>query len=129
MENMDSPAEIYSHRVTITYRNWRGEFGRREISPIRLIWGSNKWHPEPQWLIEAWDIGKSEIRTFALSGISGTGNADRVEGLRKAAKSAIQAAERELTAFSTMTVCFTLEEIRDTLRAALDGASGQETTP
>lgn len=73
MENMDSPAEIYSRRVTITYRNWRGEFGRREIAPIRLIWGSNEWHPEPQWLIEAWDIGKSEIRTFALSGIGRAG--------------------------------------------------------
>ena len=50
----------------ITYTNWKGERGRRSILPGRLLWGSNRWHPEPQWLVEALDMDKCATRTFAL---------------------------------------------------------------
>lgn len=53
---------------TIRYRNYRGEVATRRIIPLRIYWGSNEWHPEPQWLIEAHDLDKKAIRTFALSG-------------------------------------------------------------
>lgn len=52
--------------ATVTYTNYRGETATRSIQPSRLFWGSTEWHPEPQWLLEAWDFGKSEARVFAL---------------------------------------------------------------
>lgn len=77
------PATLYARRVTMPYTNWRGKFSEREIAPIRLFWGSNEWHTEPQWLVEAWDIAKSEIRTFALSGFGRTA-IDAAGGVRVA---------------------------------------------
>ena len=114
-------ATLYARRLTISYTNWRGEFGRREIAPIHLIWGSNEWHPEPQWLIEAWDISKAEIRTFALIGIGGTG-ADGVEGLRKAAQDVLDIWDNQ----SDVPWMVNVDKRMEALRAALDGASGQE---
>lgn len=58
-----------SERVTIEYLNWRGEFAVREITPHRIEWSSNQWHPEPQWLLVAFDHGKGEMRAFAMKGI------------------------------------------------------------
>lgn len=63
-----TPADAYAHRVTLPYTNWRGEHAIRTLSPLRLFWGSNEWHSEPQWLIEAWDLDIRAIRFFALSG-------------------------------------------------------------
>lgn len=54
---------------TIRYRNYRGEVATRRIIPTRIYWGSNEWHPEPQWLIEAHDLEKEAVRTFAVSGL------------------------------------------------------------
>lgn len=55
--------------VTIDYTNWRGERAERYIRPIRVEWGSNEWHPNPQWLLIAHDAEKNAERAFALSGI------------------------------------------------------------
>lgn len=54
------------------YTNWRGEFGMRRAQPIRLYYGSTEWHPEPQWLLEAMDLGKGERRTFAVKDMQPT---------------------------------------------------------
>lgn len=62
----------FNQTTTITYTNHRGETTTRQITPYRLIFGKNKWHPTPQWLLEALDVGKEEVRTFALSGIKTT---------------------------------------------------------
>lgn len=58
--------------VDIEYTNFRGEFGRRRIFPVgrRMFFGSNEWHKTPQYLIEAIDMEKGEIRTFAMIHIS-----------------------------------------------------------
>lgn len=52
----------------ITYRNWRGETRERQIRPTRVWFGSTEWHPEPQWLMDAWDLESDAARTFAFSG-------------------------------------------------------------
>lgn len=44
--------------VTLTYRNWRGEVAERTITPLRVWFGSTDWHPDPQWLLTAWDAEK-----------------------------------------------------------------------
>jgi len=55
--------------VEIDYTNWKGERARRVIEPLRLSFGSNEWHQEPQWLLEAIDVEKDCERTFALKNI------------------------------------------------------------
>lgn len=55
--------------VEIAYINWKGDFEVRRIVPHHLFWGSNEWHKEEQWLLEAYDVDKKAMRTFAMSGI------------------------------------------------------------
>ena len=52
-----------------TYTNHRGETAERRAIFRWLMWGSTKYHPEPQWLLLAWDRTKQDWRTFALNGI------------------------------------------------------------
>jgi predicted DNA-binding transcriptional regulator YafY len=53
-------------RVTIDYTNWRGERSIRDIMPLGMAFSRNQWHPEPQWLVYAYDIEKKETRAFAM---------------------------------------------------------------
>lgn len=55
------------HKITMTYRNWRGEISRRTIEPWGVRFEATDWHPEPQWLLEAWDFDKQAVRDFALA--------------------------------------------------------------
>ena len=55
--------------VTIDYTNYRGERGIRRIVPQQIEFGSNEWHPEPQWLLKAWDCEKKAERLFSLGDI------------------------------------------------------------
>lgn len=41
----------------------------RRIRPIKIFFGSTKWHKEAQWLLKAMDIDKGEERDFALKDI------------------------------------------------------------
>ena len=52
--------------ITLTYTNWRGETAQRTITPKRIWWGATDWHPEPQWLLTAFDAEKQADRDFAL---------------------------------------------------------------
>lgn len=66
--------------VGVTYTNYRGETSIREIVPVRIWFGSTDWHPQPQWLLDAFDVEKEAFRSFAMRDISDFGreNADRV---------------------------------------------------
>lgn len=55
--------------VTIDYTNWRGERSLRRVAPRRFFYGASEWHPEPQWLMEAFDLDHAAVRTFALAGV------------------------------------------------------------
>jgi hypothetical protein len=52
--------------LVIDYTNHRGERGRRRIVPTRFFFGSNIYHPEPQYLLEAYDLDKASPRSFAV---------------------------------------------------------------
>lgn len=56
--------------VTFTYTNWRGETRTRRAVFEALFFGATKWHPEPQWFVDAIDLGRltdpGERRQFAL---------------------------------------------------------------
>lgn len=66
MSDIDTP-------VKIDYTNWQGIRATRLILPKRMLWGSNKWHPDHQWFIDAEDAEHPEkgFRYFAMSGIHG----------------------------------------------------------
>lgn len=59
----------YNAPVVIDYTNWRGERSTRTIIPQELIYSSNNYHPEPQYLLVAWDVEKDAERTFAFNDI------------------------------------------------------------
>lgn len=61
--------------VIIYYTNYRGETSQRHIRPVKIWFGSNEWHIEPQWLLDAVDIEKGAERTFALAAIHHWSNA------------------------------------------------------
>ncbi|MDR6952331.1 hypothetical protein J2X65_001686 [Ancylobacter sp. 3268] len=64
-----SPAELEKAPLTFTYRNWRGETDTRRALPLGIRFGSTEWHPEPEWLLRAFDIDRQAEREFALAGI------------------------------------------------------------
>ena len=55
--------------VTFTYKNHRGETSVRLVCPIMIAFGSNEYHPDPQWLLHGWDIQKEAERTYAMKNI------------------------------------------------------------
>lgn len=57
--------------LLITYTNWRGETRERRVLPKRVFYGSNEWHPDPQWLMEALDCETLMLRTFAMQDMAG----------------------------------------------------------
>jgi predicted DNA-binding transcriptional regulator YafY len=58
--------------VTFTYCNYKNEIETRKVRPIRIYFGSTAYHPDPQWLLEAWDVDRNATRDFAMSGILGS---------------------------------------------------------
>lgn len=60
VENKPEPPPIW-----IDYTNHRGERRIRQIVPLGAYFGTSPWHPNPQWLVEARDVEKNEIRIFA----------------------------------------------------------------
>ena len=55
--------------VRIDYTNHRGERAWRRIRPIGIAFTSSEWHPERQWLLEAYDLDKEARRLFALKSV------------------------------------------------------------
>ncbi len=58
-----------SNAIILDYTNYRGERSRRTVTPINIHFGSNEWHPEPQWLLLAMDHDKGNTRLFAVKDI------------------------------------------------------------
>lgn len=55
--------------VRFDYVNWRGEKSKRVLIPKKLLFTSNKYHPEEQWMIEGQDLQKDALRTYTLKDI------------------------------------------------------------
>src|SRR3954464_3830098 len=55
--------------VTITYLNHRGEIADRQIIPYTFGLGTTEYYPSMQYLLEAYDLGKKAMRTFAMNNI------------------------------------------------------------
>jgi predicted DNA-binding transcriptional regulator YafY len=55
--------------VKILYKNWKGETKIRKIIPKEIIFSSNEWHKEEQWILIAFDVDKQAERNFACKDI------------------------------------------------------------
>lgn len=55
--------------VVILYTNHRGFTTLRWIVPNMIWFAETEYHPEPQHLLEAWDLDKMAWRDFAMLGI------------------------------------------------------------
>lgn len=58
--------------VMIDYTNHAGMRAIRKIVPLNdnaLRYGSTEWHHEDQWLLDAYDVAKDDMRTFAVKDI------------------------------------------------------------
>ena len=55
--------------ISIIYTNYKGKTALRKIVPKEIIFSSNEWHKEEQWLLIAFDINKKADRTFAMKDI------------------------------------------------------------
>lgn len=53
----------------ILYTNHRGETNWRTIIPENVYYGMTEYHPDPQWLLRAYDVDKAAYRDFALAGV------------------------------------------------------------
>lgn len=52
--------------IAMLYTNHRGEISIRNVTPILIDFGSSEWHPDPQWLMSAYDNDKRVHREFAV---------------------------------------------------------------
>jgi hypothetical protein len=67
--------------LTVSYTNYKGVTRLRRVIPKRVFFGSNQWHPDPQWLLDVFDVDTEQRRTFALKDMEGT---DLIGTLEKA---------------------------------------------
>ncbi|MEU0766737.1 DUF1653 domain-containing protein [Streptomyces albogriseolus] len=58
--------DIDDQWLTIDYTNHRGERGVRTVRPYRVWFGQTSWHPEEEWLLEAYDRDRQAVRNFSL---------------------------------------------------------------
>lgn len=63
-----SSAQAEAAPIALTYTNYKGETATRTITPRSIWFGSTEWHPEPQYLLRAFDHDKQADRDFALKG-------------------------------------------------------------
>jgi predicted DNA-binding transcriptional regulator YafY len=59
-------------RLTFDYTNHRGETGTRRVECCGSLpfWGATDWHPEPQWLLDIFDLDRKAWRAFAMKDMS-----------------------------------------------------------
>lgn len=68
--------------VLIDYINHAYVRQARLIVPTEggFRFGTTEWHPEPQWLLHAYDVDKDDMRVFAVKDIHAWSPADTAAG-------------------------------------------------
>jgi hypothetical protein len=55
--------------VRILYTNYKGVTAWRSIVPGALRFAATEYHPQEQWLMDAQDVEKNALRSFAMKDI------------------------------------------------------------
>lgn len=98
-----------------TYKNYRGEIATRVVTPISVRFGSTEWHPEPQWLMKAFDHEKQAEREFAMMDIT------------EPTTEPVQRGETVQKSDPAATNCDTLSGSRPPASAAMGHCAGSDT--
>ena len=53
------------------YVNWEGKQGTRNVKPLTIYYGNNKYHRTDQHLLQAIDLDKNAERNFSVKDILG----------------------------------------------------------
>lgn len=61
--------KILNNPLQFEYVNWKGEKGIRTVIPQEIYYGENDFHKGNQWLLQAYDVDKQDIRHFAIKDI------------------------------------------------------------
>lgn len=80
--------------LQVVYRNWRGETSLRNIRPLRIEFRDTEWHPEPQWIMRAFDLDKGAWRDFALRDMAPVSAEDAGELAKRCEEAADRVAKR-----------------------------------
>jgi predicted DNA-binding transcriptional regulator YafY len=57
-------------KALILYTDYHGNTKWRRIAPIMLLWqDGSQYHPEPGWVLQAFDVDKGCLRTFMCRNI------------------------------------------------------------
>lgn len=62
-------AERIPGAATIVYKNHREEVTTLRIRPDALFFGTSAHHPEPQWLLKAFNLERQVMRTYSMARI------------------------------------------------------------
>lgn len=57
--------------LTITFTDSTGVERERCVIPQRVWFGSTEWHPDAQWLLDAYDMDRHAVRSFELARVRG----------------------------------------------------------
>jgi predicted DNA-binding transcriptional regulator YafY len=52
--------------LEFNYVNWEGLTSYRKVKVKRIYFGFTEYHKQDQWLMEALDLDKNELRTFSM---------------------------------------------------------------
>jgi hypothetical protein len=52
--------------IDFDYVNFRGNSSYRRVQVEGIVFGSNEWHEDRQWLMKGFDLDKRETRYFAM---------------------------------------------------------------
>lgn len=55
--------------VSILYTNYRGKTAIRQVIPKNICFEKTDWHPDEQWILEAFDLEKNANRGFTMKDI------------------------------------------------------------
>lgn len=58
-----------SRPLYFLYRNHEGKVATRRVTSPNVYHGCTRHHPEPQWLLRAFDLDRQAMRDFALRGV------------------------------------------------------------
>jgi predicted DNA-binding transcriptional regulator YafY len=70
--------------VTIIYTNYRDETAPRTVIPDNFWFGETEWHRGAQWFMDAYDVERHVIRSFALADVkswSSVSEADAISAM------------------------------------------------
>lgn len=57
----------YEKIMRFGYTNYKGEYSVRDVVPKRMFFGESAWNAKPQYVMEAFDLDRQAMRSFALA--------------------------------------------------------------